>query len=140
MEPPWILNGLGPVPNVPKWFKNGRKFSCSDKSEMERDESWNEGVNTAANIKIYHITSIQNSKKIIFFNNNKAIPKTSLTFLSPKIIIFVQKCKFYILQYRIKWWMQIISQWADITEKVCVWPCLELDYMRWTNWLNVTMD
>lgn len=63
-------------------YRMGENSAALDKSEMERDESWNEGVNTAANIKIYHITSIQNSKKIIiFFNNNKAIPKTSLTFL-----------------------------------------------------------
>lgn len=57
-------------------YRMGENSAALDKSEMERDESWNEGVNTAANIKIYHITWIQ--------NNNKAIPQTSLTFLYSK--------------------------------------------------------
>lgn len=68
---------------------------------MERDESWNEGVNTAANIKIYHITWIQNSKKNYLLNNNKAIPQTSLTFYTPKIIILVHITKMHILHLAI---------------------------------------
>lgn len=74
-------------------YRMGENSAALDKSEMERDESWNEGVNTAANIKIYHITWIQNSKKKYFFNNNKAIPQTSLTFYTPQIII--NPCTYY---------------------------------------------
>lgn len=115
--------------------------------EMERDESYNEGVNTSANMKIYHydITWIQNNSKFHFFFSiiiNLAI-QFSLTFYTQTYTgihyLYSIKCIFYIF-HRIKWWMQIIPWWIDNTKKVCVWPCLELDYMRWTNWLNVKID